>query len=404
MIKKILISVFIIITVGVVGFLGYSLGKRSTEQSIPKKTAEQPVEQNTPETISTPVSSSEATSQQQAKAVKAANVEQRDIRLSHTFYGTVVPYAEANVQGKYGGKIIFLKGKEGDNVQKGEVVVRFDNSDTQLELQRANASKNTTLESVKQAQSNFETAQADATRQEKLFEDGIVPKKAVDDSRNRLQSAQANLNSAREGVKQADAQINLLKNTLSDFVIAAPISGVINEKRYNLNEIYRTGDVIYHLVNINTIYVELEVPETYISQVKEKMNLQVFFDSLPDKKFSGIVDFIMPTSKAQSRNFIAKATVKNPERVIKPGMFARAEMSLKNISGALIVNKNALVEEGGSFYVFKIVDSKVKKVMVEITHRENGSVAVSSKELQAGDQIVIDGVNQLSPDEQVRIL
>lgn len=404
MIKKFLVPVLIIVAIGIVGFLGYFFGKKSAEQSIAQKTAEQPADQKTSETAGAPVPSPETPSEKQGKPVKVAKIEQRDIHVSQTFYGTVIPYAEANVQGKYGGKIVFLKGKEGDNVRKGAVVVRFDDSDTQLELQRAVAAKNTALESVNQAQSNLETIQKTAERQQKLFEDGFVPKQTVDDVNNQVRVAQATLNSSREGVKQAEAQINLLENTLSDFVIKAPISGIINEKRYNLNEIYRMGDVIYHLVDVDKIYAEIEVPETYISQIKEKMNIEVFFDSLPDQKFSGIVDLIVPTSKAQSRNFVARAIVKNPERKIKPGMFARAEVSTKNIPGALIVSANALVEESGNFYVFKVVDSKVQKVAIEVTHREDRTVAVSSKELQAGDQIVIDGANQLSPDEQVRIL
>jgi multidrug efflux pump subunit AcrA (membrane-fusion protein) len=85
-------------------------------------------------------------------------------------------------------------------------------------------------------------------------------------------------------------------------------------------------------------------------------------------------------------------------------MFARAEVSFKNIPGALIVNAKALLEENGNSYVFKIVESTVKKVAVEITYREESTVAVSSEELQPGDQIVIEGVNQLQSDEQVRIL
>ncbi len=402
--KKILISILIVIVFAGGLYLAYSFGKKSAEEALMKEAAEQATKQETPESLPTPSQKVEETPAEQGIPVKVAKVEQRDIHVTQTFYGTAVPYAEANVQGKYGGKIVFLKGKEGDDVKKGEVVVKFDDSDTQLQLQQAIANKNTALEQVNQAQSNFETVQADVKRQEKLFEDGIVPQKAVDDARNRLQTVQAALNTSHESVKQAEAQINILENTLSDFNIAAPISGVIDEKRYNLNEVYRAGDILYHIIDIEKVYVEVEVPETYISQIKEKMNVEVFFDPLEDQEFSGVIDRILPKSDPQSRNFPAKVIVKNPERQIKPGMFSRANVTIKSLPEALVIDKNALVKEDESYYVFKVVESQVKKVAVEVKHREDTTAAVVSDELQSDDQVVIEGTDRLKPDDRIKIL
>ena len=404
MYKKILIVVVILLVFAGGLYLVYSFGKKSAEEAVMQETTGQLAKNETSESIPTPSQRVEETQAEQEILVKVAEVEQRDISLFQTFYGTAVPYAEANVQGKYGGKIVFLKGKEGDDVKKGEIIVRFDDSDTQLQLQQAIANKNSALEQVNQAQSNFETIQADVERQEKLFKDGIVPQKTVDDARNGLQSAQATLNSARESVKQAEAQIDLLENTLNDFKIAAPISGVIDEKHYNLNEVYRAGEILYHIIDIDKVYLEVEIPETYISQIKEKMDVQVFFDSLEDQEFAGIIDRIIPKGDPQSRNFLAKAIVENPERQIKPSMFSRINVRTKSIPGALIIDNKALIEEGGNFYVFKVVDNQVKKVAVEIKHREDISVAVASDELQPGNQVVVEGTNKLKTDVRIKIL
>lgn len=404
MIKKILISILIILVLAGGLYLAYSFGKKSAEKTLMKEVAEQKPNQETPEGVPTPAQKVEEAPAEQGIPVKVAKVEQRDIRIAQTFYGTAVPYAEANVQGEYGGKIVFLKGEEGDSVKKGESIVAFDDSDTQLQLQQANANKNTALQQVNQAQSDFETVQANVARQEQLFKEGIVSKKTVDDVRNRLQSAQATLNTTREVVKQADSQINLLKNMLGDFKIAAPISGVIDEKRYNLNEVYRAGDILYHIIDIDNVYIELEVPETYISQIQEKMNVEVLLDSLPDQEFSGEIDRIIPTGDPQSRNFLAKAVVNNPAHTIKPGMFSRVHVQMKNIQGALIIETRALIKEGENYYVFKVVDSQVKKVAVEVTHREDPTVAVVSTDLEPGDQVVVEDTDQLKPDDRIKIL
>lgn len=395
--KKILTILVIIVVFAAGLYLAYSFGKRSGEQPEVQEVATQAASAVAPETTPTPSEPEEP----QAIPVKVAPVEQRDIKVEQTFYGTAVPYAETNVQGKYGGKIVYLKGKEGDDAKKGELVVRFDDSDTQLQLNQAEANKNSALERVKQAESDFETVKADVERQESLFKDGIVPQKTVDDAKNRLQSAEATLNSAGEGVKQADSQIDLLNNTLKDLRIAAPISGVINEKRYNVNEIYRAGDVIYHLIDIDQVYIEIEVPETYIGQVKEKMEVLVFFDSLAEREFPGTIERIAPKGDPQSRSFLAKAVLKNPERIIKPGMFSRVNVTVKNLPQTLVLDRKALVQEDENFYVIKVVEGQTQKIAVTVSHRDEISAAVVSEALQPGDQIVIDKAGQLKPGDRV---
>lgn len=250
--------------------------------------------------------------------------------LAHTFYGTVAASDEANVQSKQGGTITVLKAKEGDTVRKGAVIVRFDDSDTQLELERANSSKNSALQQVQQAESDFNTVQANFERTRKLFEDGLVSKQEMDSMTNQLESARAGLNTSKESVTQAEAQIKLIQNSLKNFQIAAPISGIIDSKNYNLGEVYQAGSVIYHLINIDQVYVEVDIPEVYIGHIKEQMTVTVSIDALDDQEFSGVIDTILPSGTANNRTFIVKVLVKNPGQKIKPGMFARMDVVLED--------------------------------------------------------------------------
>jgi len=248
--------------------------------------------------------------------------------VGQTFYGTAVPYDEANIQSKQGGTITMLKAKEGDSVKKGEVLVRFDDSDMRLELERAESSKKSTQQQVQQAESNFKTVQTNFDRTQKLFDDGLVSKQELDSITNQVESARAALNSAKESVTQADTQINIIKNNLKDFQVTASISGIIDKKNYNMGEVYQGGGVIYHVINVDQVYIEVEIPETYIQKIKQKMKVTVVFDALEDMTFSGIVDTILPSGAADNRNFTAKVLVQNPDLAIKPGMFARIGMEL----------------------------------------------------------------------------
>lgn len=340
----------------------------------------------------------------EGKPVRVSAVAQQDIAITQTFYGTVQPYAEANVQGKYSGKIVMLKGKEGDSVQAGEAIVQFEKTDDSLELNRAEASKNAALEAVKQAESNFETAQKTVARNQELFKEGFLAKQSLDELQNQLQVAQATLSSAREQAKTYDASIQLMRNKMKDLTIAAPITGIIDKKYFNLNEIPRANDTIYHIVDIRQVYVEIDVPETQISQVREQMPIDVMIDSLNGQQFSGIVERIIPTGNAANRNFTAKVLVQNPDLAIKPGMFARTSATVESIPNALLLDKKALLQEGEKYYVFKVADGQAQKVEVTIKFRDEKNVGVFSTELNPNDHVVTEGARMLSPNDRVKTL
>jgi RND family efflux transporter MFP subunit len=342
---------------------------------------------------------------EQGKPVRVEAVKQEDIEVTQTFYGTATPCAEANVQGKYGGRLVFLKGEEGEMVTQGDTIVKFEEKDTQLQLQQAIAAQNTAEQSVNEARSNYETTQTNLKRYQKLFADGFISRQDLDSLQNKLLVAQAGLQSAQEQVKNKEAQIQLYQNMLHDLKISAPISGVIDEKHFNLNEIPDPGDVIYHIINIDQVYVEVDVPETYISKIHEQMAVRVLFDSLnPEQQFTGTVERIIPTGNAQSRNFVAKVLIENPERQIKPGMFARVNVCVEQIPGALVFNKKALLKEGEDYYVFKAAGTRAQKVAVTVKYRESSMVAVASEQLQAHDQIVIEGARMLQSNDRMNIL
>lgn len=378
-----------IVILGIGAFSGYSLfasDRETPKEAAPKAQSIEEIQAN------------------QGKPVKVASVSQQNIEITQTFYGTVAPFAEANVQGKHGGKIIALKGEEGEYVKAGSLIVQFDASDYQFQKQQAVASKNAAKAGVNQAQSNYQTADTTLKRYEGLYKKGFISRQALDEMKNASQVAQAGLGSAEEQVNTAAAQINLLENTMHDMKIAAPISGIIDAKNFNLNEVAGAGSVIYHIVDIDRVYIEVEIPETHIAKIREKMAVTVAVDSLNGQEFSGVVERIIPTGNRDNRNFTAKVLVQNPDRLIKPGMFSRVNVTLETIPNALSFDKKALLKEGDEYYVFKVRDGQVEKVRVDVKHRNTQTVAVSSDELSPQDQIVIEGVKMLSPNDRVKVL
>ena len=384
-----IIGILIILSV-IVGYGAYS-------RTIPKKEA-------SPEVSATFSQSIEAIQAEQGKPVKVAAVMQKAITISKTFYGTMIPYAEAKVQGKYGGKLVLLKAKEGDPVTAGEAIVRFDESDTRLQLQQAIAAKNVAIQGEIQAESTLQLTQTDLHRYQQLLEDGFVSKQTVDSLRNQVQLAQASLQRAKENITATEAQIRLLENTLKDLKISAPISGVVDETYFNLYEIAKANAEIYHIVDLDRLYAEVEIPELYISRISEQMNVEVNVDSLKGQTFSGTIERIVPTGNPQSRQFTAKVIVANPEHAIKPGMFARVSIGLEQIPDAFVLNTKAIVKDENQYHVFKIVRDYAEKVVVSVIQQGREHSSVLSDHLNPQDRVVIEGARLLQHNDRINIL
>ena len=120
---------------------------------------------------------------------------------------------------------------------------------------------------------------------------------------------------------------------------------IIDAKNYNLQEVYKASDVIYHLVNIDQVYIEIDIPETYIGQIREQMAVTVKFDALDGQEFPAVIDTILPSGTAENRIFVVKALVDNPDHRIKPGMFARVAVQFDRRDPQLTVAKNAVIYE-----------------------------------------------------------
>lgn len=333
MLKKNILGILVVVLIIGAFAGGYMMGKKAGQSSVaPSAKPPQPTQHKPPPS---PAEQADTTaSSEQPPEASAPKPPGEDVpaatpaAMGQVFYGTAVPYDEANIQSKQSGTITMLKAEEGDSVTKGEILVRFDDSNIQLELEQAESAKKSAQQQVQQAESNFKTVQTDFERTQKLFDDGLVSKQELDNITNRLESVRASLNSAKESVSQAETRINMIKNTLKDFQVTASLSGVIDQKNYNVGEVYQGGGVLYHVIQIDQMYGEVEVPETSIQTIQEKMPVKVVFDALEDQTFSGVIDKILPSGAADNRNFTAKVLVQNPDRAIKPGMFARVEVDL----------------------------------------------------------------------------
>ena len=196
--------------------------------------------------------------------------------------------------------------------------------------------------------------------------------------RQQVQQADAQL-------RQAQAQVRLARQALSDATIVSPIDGFVTGKPAKVGQVVSPGTPVASIVSLDGVYFEGQVPETEIANVSIGQTATVTLDAIPGRTFTGSVVAIDPKAESLGRLFAARIAINNAGSIIKPGMFGQAVLKLKSIPGAVTVPLDAVKKIEDKSYVFVKNGDVARRVQVKVGQ-------------QTGDRIQVIG---LSPNEQV---
>jgi membrane fusion protein (multidrug efflux system) len=266
------------------------------------------------------------------------------------------------------GRIDRLLFKEGQPVKKGAVLVVLDSA-----AQRAR---------VAAAQAELKLAESRYKRSEELVAQNFISRQALDEAR-------ANLDILR--ARRQQEQVALDKT-----VIRAPFAGVAGLRQVSPGASVEQGADLVRLDALDTLKLEVPVPETYLPLVRIGLPITLTIDALPGQVFSGKVHAIDPVVDPVSRNVRVRARIANPKGQLKPGMFARATADLGGKTHAILLPEQVIVPKSDGSYVFLAVDGKAELRKVVLGKREPGRVEIVSG-VQVGDTVVLDGQIKLRP-------
>ncbi|MFN5622000.1 MAG: efflux RND transporter periplasmic adaptor subunit [Flavobacteriales bacterium] len=229
--------------------------------------------------------------------------------------GKIQPETEVKIQSEVSGQIIDLPVKEGDLVQKGQLLVKINPDLYTSALSRAEAALNSSksnLSSSKarlaQAEAQFNATNLNYQRQKKLFEDGAISKAELENftsqwetSKAEVTSAQESIHSAQFAIESAQAGVNEAADNLKRTTILAPMTGTVTALNKELGETVlgnnmMSGEVIMNISALAFMEVNVEVNESDIVRVQLGDTAIVEVDSYKEEKFKGEVTEIGNTA------------------------------------------------------------------------------------------------------------
>ncbi len=289
--------------------------------------------------------------------------------------GSLVSNESVVLRPEEAGRIAAIRFRDGEAVQRGDVLIEFDAAVQRAELQQARAS-------LTLAESNFR-------RSQDLFSRGFVSRSSLDNARSQLEVARA-------GVALAQAKLARMQ-------IRAPFAGVVGIRSVSPGDFVKDGEAMINLEDIATLKVDFRLPELYLERVRPGQTVEIASDVLAGERFAATVEAIDPLVDAQGRAVRLRASLPNPELRLRPGVFVRVRLILAERAGVVMVPEAALVPApGNTRFVFRIVEGRAQRVEVRTGTRRDAMVEVVEG-VRAGEMVVTAGQLKLRDGVAVKV-
>ena len=282
----------------------------------------------------------------------------REITEIITANGKIQPETEVAISPDVSGEIVDLVINEGDEVVKGEYLLKIKPEAYEMARNRAEASLNNAKARLKQAESQLEMANLDYKRNERLFQEQAISDAEYEQSQTAYNTALAEKEAAEFSVQSARASLNEAEESLAKTSIYAPMSGTVSRLSVELGErvvgtSMMAGTEMLRIADLNRMEVEVEVNENDIVRVALDDTALIEVDAYPDTRFKGVVSEIPVSANTtgvttdQVTNFNVKIlllpesyadkiTDRNPYP-LRPGMSATADIQTNRKSGVFSI-------------------------------------------------------------------
>lgn len=310
------------------------------------------------------------TAEAKTPVVSVITASKQNVPQTGSYSASIQAYAVNNIASQTGGRIQKLNREIGDFVSAGDVLAELD----RIQLD--------------QAELTYRNNERELQRLSGLLKEGGVSQSDFDSFELSYKVSKSNYE-------------NLLENT----ILRSPINGVISARNYDRGDMYSMSSPIYTVQQIVPVKLLVPVSESDYTRIKKGDSVDITVDALPGKTFKGSVLRLYPTIDAASHTFSAELVVRNENRELRPGMYARATVLFEEVD-RIVVPDGAVVKQQGSgqklVYVLDADNCAHARVVETGRHIGNEYEIISG--IEEGETIVVKGNSNLKSGEKVEVV
>jgi len=314
---------------------------------------------------------------ERATAVAAVEMLPRDLSRSIQVTGSIEPIRQIRLASQMGGVVREVLYEEGDQVEEGTVLARFDVSEQEAELDRARAM----LEEAERAHER-----AGELRELELVSD-------------------SEYESARATFRTAQSEVRLWETRIGFGTVRAPAAGVVTAKRVESGEGVSNGEVLFELADVTQLVVRVGVSDVDAPQISAGEPVEARVDAFPGRVWDAQVRRVFPGADPDSRLVTVEVVFTDAERhLLQPGFLSRLQLDVDHRRDVLAVPNEALMAsspEEPFVYVIDEGERLVRRDVVTGVSRRDWTEILEG--LQAGERVVGSNPAVLSEGELVQV-
>ncbi|MBK1876406.1 efflux RND transporter periplasmic adaptor subunit [Pelagicoccus mobilis] len=284
----------------------------------------------------------------QITEVTVEKAQRGDITSLVTATGKVFPEVEVSISSEVAGEIIELGVKDGQTVEKGNLLVRVNPDRLEAQVLQQEAALRASKSNSSEAKARMLQAELDLKRQTNLFQKGFTTQEQLDEAETMREISQASYEATLSRIEQQEMQLKEARDSLAKATTYSPIGGTITSLSSELGDrVVGTGQFagteIMRVADLSHMEIRVDVSETDIVQVKIGDPATIEIDALPDDEFKGEVSEIANSAKGgnnasdQLTTFEVKVRLTDPNDRIRPGMTATADIETQTVSDVIKV-------------------------------------------------------------------
>jgi len=292
--------------------------------------------------------------------------------------GTAEAVKEAYISPEVGGQIREIYVKEGDYVERGTILAKLNTEVTES--------------SILDLQSSLYLAVVVYEKQKRLWDQGI--------------GSEIQYLNAKNNKESLEQKLVTLKAQQEMAILKSPVNGVVDKIYRKRGELALPGQQLMQIVNLEEMYINADVSETYLSSVKAGDIVKLEFPVYPDMQMEAPVyrkgDVINPSN----RTFTIQVKLKNPDRALKPNILSVINIKDFSSDSAVVIPSVLIKQDITGSYLYTIREEEGKTIARKIyvttgQSYEDKTMVVSG--LQAGQKIIDQGYNMVSDGSEVNV-
>ena len=333
--------------------------------------------------------------------VQVATVSLGNVVQSLTYNGDINAEFEVKVFSKIPDRIEKFYVDEGNYVSKGDSIAKIYAA--------------TIEQAVRQAEAGLLAATAQASnlkmeydRAQRLFKENAMSKQQYDAVETQYEAVKAQL-------QQAEAMFETAKSQLKDATVQAPINGIIGKRYFEAGDMAAPSMPLVSIVQMKRVKVTFNATEADLGKLALGQKANVTVKSYPNRSFEGKVTKISPILDPLTRMAMVEVIINNPQKLLKPGMYSRVEVTTGIIENVIVVPRYATIENttlekidgedrvSKNYYVFIVDSSKAHQKKLDVIYVNHKRLAINSG-VKIGDKLVITGQNNLRDGSTVTVI